>query len=320
MKIKIVRWTAVFLLLVMMFSVTSCGGIQETLDTRTVMTLGSHEVPHYLYRYFFMKYKEELEGDNPEIWNTDESKRSLLDSYVKEAIARIYAVRELAEEYDLALDSEAKKKISTTMDNLRNEYANDEEYLNALSMDYMSHKLYKEILEFSYLEEVVRSYIIDEKNGIVASDTETVEKDIQENFLHVTHIMITGNGEEEKQKAEDLLERLKNGEDFVALAREYSEDTVEPEIGYYITQYEFLEPFEEAAMALQPGQISEVVFTGSSFHIIKRLELDDAYISEYFEELLEKYKYRCFLEILYERMDTFACSYTDVYQEFSVTA
>jgi parvulin-like peptidyl-prolyl isomerase len=81
-----------------------------------------------------------------------------------------------------------------------------------------------------------------------------------------------------KDKAIEILNRAKNGEDFAALANEFSEDPGnknpkgEPQGGLYkdITQGRMVKPFEDAALSLQPGQVfPDVVESDYGYHIIK---------------------------------------------------
>lgn len=81
--------------------------------------------------------------------------------------------------------------------------------------------------------------------------------------------------------AEDLLEQLSAASDadrpalFAQLADEYSQDTgraTNPE-GYVYTPGTMVSEFEDAASALQPGQVSGIVETTYGYHIIMRKEL-----------------------------------------------
>ena len=84
---------------------------------------------------------------------------------------------------------------------------------------------------------------------------------------------------ESKQKARNkiagILQRLRSGEDFAELARQYSEDPGSAakggELGF-IQRGDFVKDFEEVAFALQPGQLSDIVETQFGFHIIQLLE------------------------------------------------
>ena len=75
-----------------------------------------------------------------------------------------------------------------------------------------------------------------------------------------------------KAKAEDVLKRARAGEDFAALAKEFSTDPGSKgeggELGWF-GHGKMVKPFEEAAFALQPGQISDVVESDFGYHIIQ---------------------------------------------------
>src|SRR5690606_17892089 len=62
---------------------------------------------------------------------------------------------------------------------------------------------------------------------------------------------------------QSLRERANAGEDFAALAREYSQDGSAQQGGDlgFGGRGSWVAPFEEAAFALQPGQVSDVVET-----------------------------------------------------------
>jgi peptidyl-prolyl cis-trans isomerase SurA len=78
-----------------------------------------------------------------------------------------------------------------------------------------------------------------------------------------------------RAKIDTLLRRVRNGEDFGALAKMYSQDPGSAknsgELGF-IQRGDFVREFEEVAFALQPGEISEVVRTQFGFHVIQLID------------------------------------------------
>jgi peptidyl-prolyl cis-trans isomerase C len=74
-----------------------------------------------------------------------------------------------------------------------------------------------------------------------------------------------------RKQAEDILKRARAGEDFAKLAAEFSDDSVSKDKGgeYTFSRGEMLPEVENAAFALTPNQISDIVTSAYGFHIIK---------------------------------------------------
>jgi len=75
-----------------------------------------------------------------------------------------------------------------------------------------------------------------------------------------------------REEAAALLEKIKGGADFAALARRYSQDEASAAAGGdlgFFNRGAMVAPFEQAVLALQPGGVSDVVETPFGYHIIR---------------------------------------------------
>jgi len=126
---------------------------------------------------------------------------------------------------------------------------------------------------------------------VVTKDIEITGKDVEQYYelvkgkytvpeqARARHIMIktskTSTDEEKrnaKARAEEILERLKKGEDFAKVAEQYSEDPKSRVKGGdlgYLPRGKMPKSLENAAFTLKPGELSGVIETDFGFHILK---------------------------------------------------
>ena len=81
-----------------------------------------------------------------------------------------------------------------------------------------------------------------------------------------------------REQMAPILARARAGEDFAALAREFSEDSTRENGGDtgLFRRGQMVPPFEQAAFALEPGEISDPVETAFGVHILKLEERREA--------------------------------------------
>lgn len=75
-----------------------------------------------------------------------------------------------------------------------------------------------------------------------------------------------------REKAEGILKRAKSGEDFEALAKEFSDEPGAKERGGELPWFgrgQMVKEFEDAAFAMKEGDVSDIVETRFGYHIIK---------------------------------------------------
>lgn len=110
---------------------------------------------------------------------------------------------------------------------------------------------------------------------------------------------------QKKATAEDILAQLQAAQDkealFDELMKEYSEDTdssgnVNKPEGYEAKSGQMVAAFEEAALALQPGEISGIVESPYGYHIILRLPIQAADYREQYVSYLMSQRQQSWLE------------------------
>jgi len=99
--------------------------------------------------------------------------------------------------------------------------------------------------------------------------------------VKASHILIqfTADDDEEKKlaakdKIETIREKLAAGEDFATVAKAFSEGPSSVnggDLGYF-DRKKMVKPFSDAAFALEPGQISDIVETRFGYHLIKVID------------------------------------------------
>ncbi|MBQ3420447.1 MAG: peptidylprolyl isomerase [Romboutsia sp.] len=198
-------------------------------------------------------------------------------------------------------DEEVEKEYETTMSSTTSEFGmTEEEYLSkfGLTKDKIKKDLEKELIAVKYMGE---------KTDVTEEEAKNYYDKNQDEFLEkrASHILIKttdddGNelSDEEKQKAkkkaEELLSRVKNGEDFATLAKEYSEDTSASDggdIGYF-KEGELVDSFEKAVESLDNGEVyPEVVESDYGYHIIKKTGEKQASFDDEKESLITQLSY-----------------------------
>ncbi len=141
------------------------------------------------------------------------------------------------------------------------------------------------------------------REEVIDVDVEVTEEELRQAFenegqgeeIRARHILLGSTGgepdEEVRGRAESLLERIDAGESFEELAREYSEDPGSAEEGGdlgYFGRGVMVPAFEEAAFALEPGQVSAVVQSPFGFHIIRLDDRRTPTFEDRREELLQE--------------------------------
>lgn len=128
-------------------------------------------------------------------------------------------------------------------------------------------------------EEIYQKVSVSEKEARIFYDNnpQFFKKPEQVEASHILIQVAPEADQQEKESArkkiEEIRSKLNQGEDFAELAKQYSECPSAQDGGNLglFDRIKMVKPFSDAAFALEPGSISDIVETRFGYHIIKVL-------------------------------------------------
>ncbi|MBO8172681.1 MAG: peptidylprolyl isomerase [Bacillaceae bacterium] len=209
---------------------------------------------------------------------------------MEEFLKRFIAEKTLASKSDMNTDEAGKQADEMVQEFL-------DQYAAYIGEDQVQETMEKQELDEQDLKEyVLRNTLIESylKTQVTPEKQEEVYQEKKDNgdytIASVRHILISTESrteEEAKQLAGDIADKLRNGEDFEALAKEYSDDPGSKDNGglYEETPVsQWVEEFKQAAVELEIGKISDPIQTSYGYHVMKVEERKELT----FEEVLEQ--------------------------------
>lgn len=247
--------------------------------------------------YGGLKTDEDWQADADGVTVAEQIKADALEA------AKLWRVMEnKAQEMGVTLTQEEEDAVLAVLDSGLEALGSEEALAFRLDQMCISREGFLHLNRVSYLNAAVRQKI--EEQGLLEVTPADVDAFLSDNGIYAAkHILISTRHisedglsyeeftDEERsqatQLAQDLREQLAAAGDseelFDQLMNEYSEDGRDKNgnlyypNGYtYVTPGQMVEPFEEGALALEIGQISQPIQTDYGFHIILRIEPDRA--------------------------------------------
>jgi parvulin-like peptidyl-prolyl isomerase len=186
-------------------------------------------------------------------------------------------------EKKLLLDAAMKAKTAVPAGDLEKalqaEYeraGGEQGFLDALKASELDIAHVKKSLEEQLL---INAFLESKLSKEIAVAPEDVAKAYAEDkTVSVRHILLLTQGKTDREKAEarkkieEILARAKAGEDFAALAKQYSEDPGSKDNGGLYKDFgrgAMVKPFEDAAFSVPVGEISGIVETTYGYHILQ---------------------------------------------------
>jgi len=200
--------------------------------------------------------------------------------------------------------------VETQLQAYRNQVATEDQWQQILEAnDTTEDGLRDQIRRSAILQQMISSALVD-LEPVTEDEIQSFYDDNPEYFetgetVTARHILISTDGldtdeeiEDARARAEAIRAELLDGADFAMLAIEQSEGPSAAQGGDLGTfgRGQMVAPFEEAAFALEVGEISEVVQTQYGFHVIQVTDKSDSgsipldQVSSQIEQVLNQQK------------------------------
>lgn len=191
---------------------------------------------------------------------------------------------------DYKTDDAENKAVKSQMDQIKSYYGsnestyksillqyfgvnNDEEFEELLRLEYKRNKAVKDYISANLTDKEIEKYYNDNIYGKIKASHILISVDVSDK---ATDDEKKEANEVAKKKAQEVIEKLKNGEKFSDLAKEYSTDTSNNEKGGdlgYFDPNDMVDEFKEAVLKLKNDEYTtEPVKTKFGYHIILRVD------------------------------------------------
>ncbi len=267
-------------------------------------------------------------GGDMTYWQSYEVMYPTLLQYVETFVKEYMWATLLAEKYDIELNEDDLALVESSMTQQREMYG--EEYETLLAQAGLTDELLVRLTTADVLSERVYQELLGKEGAMLRPTDEELKNTALTDYVRVHHVLVNydhfsglegyENATEEELKqaaldlANELLEKINNGEDLYAISQEYGDDPgMENNVnGYYFTYGKMVEPFEKASFALEVGGVSGLVETDYGYHIIQRLEQAD-YIEANWETVSDSILSDEFNVIINDVMENAKVEYCDEY-------
>lgn len=204
---------------------------------------------------------------------------SVLDTLIEQQL-----IDQAAASMNITLsDADLNKELQTYVDQAGSQQA----WQQWLTQNQFTTDQFRDNLRQTLITQRVRDAVTQDVNGALHQ-------------VHARHILLRTEDD-----AKLILARLQAGEDFAALAQQYSHDVTSSQQGGdlgWFTKDELLEPsLAEVAFSLKPGQIAGPIVTRLGYHVIQTLEFADRPVDPAKRAALAQAEFETWLQSLLDK-------------------
>ena len=285
MRIKHVKWVLVVIMfLIQFYGPLPSSGDQNGAEKGKVAIVNGVVITQDILDREMVRYQQGIQSTEKAL---DDSQ---LSSIKKQALENIIGAELLYQESQKKGIKVDETEVDKQFEEIKKQYSSESEFqdlLKKMNLNETTVKSYmitrglaiKELIDKEIIQKVVVS---DEETKAYYDNNAAIFK--QPELVKASHILIKVDpkGDESQKKAslakiEEIQEKVRKGEDFAALAREYSQgpsNVKGGDLGYF-SRDQMVKPFSDAAFLLKIGDVSGIVETEYGYHLIKVTDRKD---------------------------------------------
>lgn len=271
---KTVRMVPIALFMIVGMIAVPCGVHAEVIDKIIVVVNGEMisqgEVDRMLAPVYF-QYRNIYTGSELAA-KLEEARQKIIEQLIEDRLI-------LGEAKRLNVEV-AEREIDARIDEISQRLGSEENFLRALDEQGVVLK----DLRTRYREQMMKRKLIDQKIGsrvnITPIEIRTYYEKHPNEFVMPDEVKLRNILLRPKEKApvdktitlaKDILKKIREGGDFAALAKEYSEGPFAADGGLmgFVKKGELIPELEKVAFTLKEGEASDIIQTGLGYHILK---------------------------------------------------
>jgi foldase protein PrsA len=257
---------------------TACGSDNKSVGANDVAVVGDEPISKEQFDELLDRARDNYEKNKQEFPAAGTAQYVALRRQAMQFLVQRAQFEQKAKELGLEItESDVEKQLLT----IKSQYFGKGGKCDAACEKKYAAEIKKQGVTDEQVREDVRASVVQNKiYETVTKDVTVTDKDVEgyykknkQNYVQpesrdVRHILV-----KKKALADSLYERVKNGENFAALAKKYSEDPGSKKQGgkLPISKGRQVPEFDKAAFALDVGEISRPVKTTYGWHIITAL-------------------------------------------------
>ena len=272
----------IFCVICTIFVLTSPGITQQVLDKIAAVVGDDIILQSELMQYSLnLAFQYQLDPrKNPDQF--EQLQKETLQNLINQKILVAKAKEDTIEVDERQVDTVLEEQINRMIQQLGSEKKLEEQLNMSISK-----------IKRSFRDDVRKNLMVEKLQQTKVSQIKITRREIEEFYkatkdslpelketVDLSHILLEIKAGKEservaREKIEELLQRVKQGEKFEDLCRQYSEDPGNKDRGGEIGSMQrgdFVPEFEEVAFLLEPGEMSDIVKTRFGFHIIQSID------------------------------------------------